>query len=112
MPPASQLVHAPSMGGATAAGAAAAAAAAAGAAGGDASAKLHQLTNLNDINRLLHETVARERAIEAELDRQLGRRGELERSILLLNAATSEVRCTAREAGGSVCVLVDALSLF
>lgn len=55
------------------------------------SSKLQQLTNLNDINRLLHETIAKERAIEAELDKQLSKRNDLERNILLLNAATSEV---------------------
>jgi len=56
------------------------------------SQKLHQLTNINDINRLLHETIAKERAIEADLDKQLSRRNDLERNILLLNATTSEVR--------------------
>jgi hypothetical protein len=59
--------------------------------GDSISAQLSSLTNLNDINRLLHETIAFERAIEAELDKQLGRKGELERSILQLNATTSEV---------------------
>lgn len=63
--------------------------AAAGAA--DSTSKLQQLTNLNDINRLLHETVAKERAIEGELDKQLNKRGDLERGILLLNATSSEV---------------------
>jgi len=53
--------------------------------------QLSSLTNLNDINRLLHETIAWERSIEADLDKQLGRRTELERDILQLNAATSEV---------------------
>jgi hypothetical protein len=37
----------------------------------------------------LHETVARERAIDADLDKQLGRRAELEKQILMLNATTS-----------------------
>jgi hypothetical protein len=50
-----------------------------------------QLVNFNDINKLLHETVARERAIDADLDKQLGRRAELEKQILMLNATTSEV---------------------
>lgn len=67
-----------------------AASAAAGAV--DNASKLQQLTNLNEINRLLHETIAKERAIEAELDKQLSKRSELERNILLLNATTSEVR--------------------
>jgi hypothetical protein len=53
--------------------------------------QLSSLTNLTDINRLLHETIAWERSIEADLDKQLGRRTELERDILQLNAATSEV---------------------
>ncbi len=55
-------------------------------------AHISRLTNLNDINRLLHETIVKERAIDAELDRQLQKRSELERNILVLNAATSEVR--------------------
>lgn len=54
--------------------------------------QLSSLTNQNEINRLLHETIAWERSIEADLDKQLGRRTELERDILQLNAATSEVR--------------------
>lgn len=58
----------------------------------DIQKQLTSLTNLNDINRLLHETIARERGIEADLDRQLSRRNDLERNILLLNATTSEVR--------------------
>eukprot|EP00878_Enallax_costatus_P016453 GHUV01017258.1.p1 GENE.GHUV01017258.1~~GHUV01017258.1.p1 ORF type:complete len:570 (+),score=170.72 GHUV01017258.1:179-1888(+) len=62
----------------------------------DSASKLQQLTNLDDINRLLHETIAKERAIEAELDKQLGKRSELERNILLLNATTSEMLELAR----------------
>lgn len=58
--------------------------------------QLSSLTNLNDINRLLHETIAWERSIEADLDKQLGRRTELERDILQLNAATSELLELAR----------------
>lgn len=54
-------------------------------------AVIRQLTNLNDINRLLHETIAKERGIDADLDRQLNKRSDIERSILLLNATTSEV---------------------
>jgi hypothetical protein len=59
--------------------------------------QLTSLTNLNDINRLLHETIAWERSIEADLDKQLGKRTDLEREILQLNAATSEV-CTPGQA--------------
>lgn len=51
-----------------------------------------KLTNLTEINRLLHETIAKEHATDAELDRQLHKRSDLERSILVLNASTSEVR--------------------
>lgn len=67
------------------------AAAAAGADPATFSQQLSSLTNQADINRLLHETIAWERSLEAELDKQLGRRSELERDILQLNAATSEV---------------------
>jgi hypothetical protein len=55
-------------------------------------AVIKKLTNLNDINKLLHETLAKERAVDAELDKMLMKRGDLERSILSLNASTSEVR--------------------
>lgn len=52
---------------------------------------IHKLTNLSEINRLLHETVAKERAVDSELDRLLAKRTDLERSFLLLNNPTSEV---------------------
>ena len=52
---------------------------------------MSRLTNLNDIVKLLHETLAKERAIDAELDKMLMKRGDLERNILSLNASTSEV---------------------
>jgi len=54
-------------------------------------ALIHRLTNLSDINRLLHETVAKERAIDSELDQLLSKRADLERSFLLLNTPTAEV---------------------
>lgn len=41
--------------------------------------------------RLLHETIAKERVIDAELDKLLGKRAELERTFLLLNTPTAEV---------------------
>lgn len=52
---------------------------------------IHRLTNLNEINRLLHETIAKERTIDGELDKLLSKRAELERSFLLLNTPTAEV---------------------
>ncbi len=55
-------------------------------------ALIHRLTNLNDINRILHETIAKERNIDVELDQLLSKRAELERSFLLLNTPTAEVR--------------------
>ena len=57
-------------------------------------ALIHRLTNLGDINRLLHETVAKERALDLELDQLLSKRADLERSFLLLNTPTAEVRGT------------------
>lgn len=50
-----------------------------------------KLTNLNDINRMLHEVLAKERVIDTELDKHLARREELEKQILQLHASTSEV---------------------
>ena len=52
---------------------------------------IEKLTSLNDISRLLHETVARERGLEAELDQLLSRRGELEQNLLSLHASSREV---------------------
>lgn len=49
------------------------------------------LTNINDINRFLHETVAKERSIDAEMEQLLTRRTEVEKSILSLHSASSEV---------------------
>ncbi|WIA35384.1 hypothetical protein OEZ86_003832 [Tetradesmus obliquus] len=70
------------------------------------SKQLASITNLNDCSRLLHETIAKERAIEAELDKQLSKRNDLERNILLLNATTSEmlelVRADAEQLFNSV----------
>ncbi len=54
---------------------------------------IYKLTNVNDVNRLLHETVAKERAVDLELDRQLSKRSDLERNFLLLNTPTAEVLC-------------------
>lgn len=51
---------------------------------------IYKLTNVNDVNRLLHETVAKERAVDLELDRQLSKRSDLERNFLLLNTPTAE----------------------
>ncbi|KAF8060573.1 COG4 [Scenedesmus sp. PABB004] len=58
--------------------------------------KLAALTSAADVHRLLHETVARERAIEAALDKQLARRGELQRAVAGLQAGTAEVLELAR----------------
>ena len=61
-------------------------------------ALIHRLTNLSDINRLLHETVAKERALDMELDQLLSKRADLERSFLLLNTPTAEVSARRRNA--------------
>jgi hypothetical protein len=67
-------------------------------------ALIHRLTNLNEINRILHETIAKERAVDVELDQLLSKRAELERSFLLLNTPTAEVRCRSGRGGrGSGC---------
>ena len=51
---------------------------------------ISRLTNLGEINKLLHEVIAREVALDGELDKLLGKRAELERSFLLLNTPTAE----------------------
>mmetsp|Transcript_32816 Transcript_32816/g.77788 ORF Transcript_32816/g.77788 Transcript_32816/m.77788 type:complete len:739 (+) Transcript_32816:153-2369(+) len=50
-----------------------------------------QLTTLGDINRLLHEVVARERSIDAELEQQLSKRKDVEDSLMSLSTSTDEV---------------------
>ncbi len=50
-----------------------------------------RLTNLNDIVRALHETHARERSIEGELEQLLSKRSDIERSFLRLHSTASEV---------------------
>ena len=52
---------------------------------------VEKLTSLSDISRLLHETLAKERGLEAELDQLLNRRGELEKSLIDLHAGSREV---------------------
>ena len=53
-----------------------------------------QLTSLNDINRLLHETLGRERAIDGELEALLAKRGDVEGRLLELRSSTAEARST------------------
>lgn len=67
---------------------------------------ISKLTNLNEINRLLHETLAKERTVQNNLDQLLTRRGEVERNVLVLNATSSEtlelVRADAEQLLSSV----------
>jgi len=51
-----------------------------------------RLTNLNDITRALHETVARERSIKAELEQLLLKRTEIEKGFVNLRESASDVR--------------------
>ena len=51
-----------------------------------------QLTNLNDINRLLQETLGGERAIDAELEGLLAKRGDIEGRLASLQTSTAEAR--------------------
>lgn len=53
---------------------------------------VRQLASVADVNRLLHEASARERAIDAELEQLLSKRGELENCLMELQASTDEVR--------------------
>ena len=63
---------------------------------------VEQLTSLSDISRLLHETLARERGLEAELDHLLHRRGDLEQSLLALHASSREVQALLTVASSSL----------
>ena len=53
---------------------------------------IKRLTNLADINRALHETHARERSIEAELEELLSKRSAIEETFVTLHDSASEVR--------------------
>lgn len=53
---------------------------------------VRNLSNANDVNRLLHEANTRERSIDAELEQLLSRRDQLDDRILALHATTAEVR--------------------
>ncbi|KAK9828174.1 hypothetical protein WJX74_001770 [Apatococcus lobatus] len=52
--------------------------------------ELERLTSLGDINKLLQETVSKERSIELELEGLLSKRSTLERSLSHLQASTRE----------------------
>lgn len=52
---------------------------------------VEKLSSLTDISRLLHETLAQERGIEADLDHLLNRRAELEHTLVSLHADSTEV---------------------
>lgn len=54
-------------------------------------AGLHDLTNLNDITRLLHEMLAKERSVNAELEGLLQKRSTLEGSMVTLQSSTAEM---------------------
>jgi hypothetical protein len=67
---------------------------------------VEKLTSLSDISRLLHDTLAKERGLEAELDQLLNRRGELEKGLLDLHAGSREVNLrllTLTLTGGALC---------
>ena len=53
---------------------------------------IKRLTNLADINRALHETHAKERSIEAELEELLSKRSAIEETFVTLHDSASEVR--------------------
>lgn len=53
--------------------------------------QVRALRSAADVNRLLHEASARERAIDAELEQLLARRGQLEQRLVELHASTEEV---------------------
>ena len=55
---------------------------------------VRRLTNLNDINRALHETLALERSIEAELEQLLSKRADIEKGFINLHDSASDVSIT------------------
>lgn len=83
---------APATAGGVVAGGATAAVAALAAGGQGWVEQVRALRSVADVNRLLHEASARERAIDAELEQLLARRGQLEQRLVQLHASTEEVR--------------------
>lgn len=53
--------------------------------------QVSRLTSIQDINRLLNETAAKERALDEELEQLLNKRSRLEQNVSSLNAATAQV---------------------
>ncbi|PSC72320.1 conserved oligomeric Golgi complex subunit 4 isoform B [Micractinium conductrix] len=77
----------------------------AGGGGGFGFEAVRQLASVADVNRLLHEASARERAIDAELEQLLARRGDLEACLVQLHTSTEEMlqvmRAEAESLAGS-----------
>lgn len=69
-------------------------------------AQISRLTNLQDVHRLLHDTLSKEISVDAELNKLLGRRVEFEARLLQLNPPTREalelVRADAEQLLASV----------
>lgn len=57
---------------------------------------VEKLSSLIDISRLLHDTLAHERGLEAELDQLLNRRGDLEQTLVTLHTDSTEVTTDQR----------------
>jgi hypothetical protein len=51
-----------------------------------------KLSSLSDVTHALALSLARERAVDAELETVLSKRAELERSFLMLSAPAADVR--------------------
>jgi hypothetical protein len=66
---------------------------------------VRSLASVADVQRLLHEASARERAIDTELEQLLSRRSELEQSLLQLHVSTEEVRTSGRAPTAPVALL-------
>ncbi len=65
---------------------------------------VRQLSSVAEVNRLLHEASARERAIDNELEQLLSKRGELEHCLVELHTSTEEVRgCSKHSNTGAGC---------
>lgn len=69
---------------------------------------VRQLASVADVNRLLHEASTRERAIDAELEQLLSKRGELEHCLVELHSSTEEVRLSpaCRHVGRQGCYML------
>ncbi|KAK9800868.1 hypothetical protein WJX73_002883 [Symbiochloris irregularis] len=72
--------------------------------------QVSKLTSIQDINRLLNETAAKERALDEELEQLLNKRSLLEKNVSSLNASTVQVLERVEDQAEQLAISVHATS--